>query len=366
MRKAIFMIGPLGAAWVLGAVVASAQPITAAQRPSASPSKPFVLGPPSAEGPVVVRATFQLRDINDIDDAAETFEFGGVLELVWRDERQAFDPEVTGVDEKVYQGAFQFNEVSPGWYPQVVLVNESGLFQKHGVILRVEPDGTSTLIETINATAEADLDLRRYPFDHHRLDATFEVLGTDDTEVVLQADPNDPGSSDHEVRTPQWRLVEFSTSTGELSGPHAGRTGVASTFVLSMDVERESFFVIRLVVIPLVLIVMLSWSVFWMERSSLADRISVSFIGILTAVAYQIVVSEIQPDISYMTLMHGFLNLSFLIMCATVLVNLVVGALDRVGKAETGDLIDCRCRRIFPAAYFGLIALMIAVTFTFF
>ena len=247
-----------------------------------------------------------------------------------------------------------------------MLVNESGLFQKHGVILRVQPDGTSKLIETINAAAEADLDLRRYPFDRHRLDATFEVLGTDDTEVVLEADPNAPGPSDHEVRTPQWRLAEVSTSTRELSGPHAGRTGVASTFVVSMDVERESFFVIRLVVIPLVLIVMLSWSVFWMERSSLADRISVSFIGILTSVAYQIVVSEIQPDIAYMTLMHGFLNLSFLIMCATVVINLTVGAVDRAGKVETGDLIDRRCRWIFPVTYFGLISVMTAVTFTFF
>lgn len=108
------MIGLLGAAPSLGAVVAVAQPDTAAQRASAPPSGPFGLGPPSARGPVVVRATFQLRDINDIDDAAETFEFGGVLELVWRDERHAFDPEVVGVDEKIYQGTFQFNEISPG------------------------------------------------------------------------------------------------------------------------------------------------------------------------------------------------------------------------------------------------------------
>ena len=104
----------------------------------------------------------------------------------------------------------------------------------------------------------------------------------------------------------------------------------------------------------------------WMETSSLADRISVSFIGILTAVAYQLVVTDIQPNISYMTLMHGFLNLSFFIMCATVLVNLRVGALDRKGMTEAGDRIDRRCRWMFPTLYFGLNALMVAVTFAFF
>jgi hypothetical protein len=360
--KAISMLAVLAAAWSMRGFVATAQPNTAPGLTSAAASAPFLLGPPIGDGPLVVRATFQLRDINDIDDAAETFEFGGVLKLTWRDERQAFDPTVVGVDEKIYQGAYQFNELSPAWFPQVVLANESGLFEKHGVILRVQPNGTSTLIETVNAKAEADLDLRRFPFDRHRLDATFEVLGVDNSEVVLQVAEEPSGPADQGVRTPQWKLEEVGTSVGERRSGEA----TTSTFVVSMDVERQSFFVIRLVVIPLMLIVMLSWSVFWMERSSLADRISVSFIGILTAVAYQIVVSEIQPDISYMTLMHGFLNLSLLIMCATVVINLVVGALDRQGRPGAGDRIDLRCRWIFPTTYFGLILVMVGVTFTFF
>ena len=42
-----------------------------------------LLGPPNEDGPVVVRAAFHLRDINDIDDEAETFEFTGPSEYVW-------------------------------------------------------------------------------------------------------------------------------------------------------------------------------------------------------------------------------------------------------------------------------------------
>ena len=367
MRKVTSMIMVLAAPWGVSALVATAQPSAVSSRPaSATAGEPFLLGPPKGDGPVVVQASFQLRDINDIDDATETFEFGGVLELTWRDQRQAFDPAVEGVEEKVFQGWFQFNETSPAWFPQVVLVNESGLFEKHGVVLRVRSDGTSTLVETLNAKAEADLDLRRYPFDRHRLDAIFEVFGADESEVVLRAASAPTLPSDREVRVPQWTLDRVGTSTRDRRASYAGRQGVASALVVSMDVERESFFVVRLVVVPLVLIVMLSWSVFWMGRSSLADRISVSFIGILTAVAYQIVVSEIQPDISYMTLMHGFLNLSFFIMCVTVVINLWIGALDRRGMSDVGDRIDRRCRWIFPAAYFGLNLLMAGVTFAFF
>jgi hypothetical protein len=65
-------------------------------------------------GPVVVWAGFDLRDLNEIDDEAETFEFEGVLTLEWHDERQAFDPVAEGMSEKLYQGHYQFNEVFTG------------------------------------------------------------------------------------------------------------------------------------------------------------------------------------------------------------------------------------------------------------
>lgn len=118
----------------------------------------------------------------------------------------------------------------------------------------------------------------------------------------------------------------------------------------------------RLVVIPLALIAMLSWSVFWMDKSSLGDRMSVSFVGILTAVTYQVVVSGILPKISDFTMIHGFLNISFFIMCSTVVINLMVGALDRSGKSEYGDRLDRISRWAFPAGY----ALMNIINWIFF
>lgn len=123
---------------------------------------------------------------------------------------------------------------------------------------------------------------------------------------------------------------------------------------------------VRLVIVPLILIVILSWSVFWMERSSLGDRMSVSFVGILTAVAYQIVLSDILPKISYVTLMNAFLNFSLLLMCLTVLINLIVGACDKRGRSGCGDRIDKHCRWAFPVAYVLLITIDIAVIYSVF
>ena len=235
------------------------------------------------------------------------------------------------------------------------------MYEKHGVVLRIQADGTSTLVETLNAVAEAELNMRRFPFDRQRLEAVFEVLGFDDSEVVLRAESETTSSVGDTVRFPQWTITGIGMSTRDRPAPYAGRRGVASAFVVSVDAQRESFFIIRLVFIPLVLIVLLSFSVFWMDRSSLGDRISVSFIGILVAVAYQIVLGDILPRISYFTLVHGVINLSFLTMCGTVVINLVVGAFDQKGKPEVGDRIDRRCRWIFPLTYFGLMLLELGV-----
>lgn len=183
---------------------------------------------------------------------------------------------------------------------------------------------------------------------------------------MLQVNSDAASSLASEVRVPQWTITGASVSVRDRSASYAGRRGVSSAFILSIDVKRESFYVNRLVIIPLVVIVLLSFSVFWMDRSSLGDRLSVSFIGILTGVAYQLVMSEHLPRISYVTLMHAFLNLSFLTMCATVVITLVVGALDQRGKGELGDRIDRRCRWGFPLAYFGLMLVMVGVAMVFF
>lgn len=64
--------------------------------------------------------------------------------------------------------------------------------------------------------------------------------------------------------------------------------------------------------------------------------------------------------------MHGFLNIGFFVMAATVVINLAVHALDRKGKSEVGDRVDRRCRWIFPVTYFGLLLVTVGVAFLFF
>ena len=328
-------------------------------------------GLPPGERPLVVKAGFLLYDINEIEESTETFEFEGALLLNWHDPRQAFDADAEGVAERVYKGSFQYSELYRGWKPQVFLANESGAYDRQGIVLRIEPDGTVWYLEEIDAVAESPMDLRFFPFDEQVLQIHFKFLGYGGDEVRFE--PVDDYSkllpqSGNPVGNAGWSIGSYAVSAGEDPSAIAGSQaiGKSSTLRIDIEAERRSGYLIRVVVLPLMLIVALSWVIFWMDRESLSNRINISFIALLTVVAFQIMVEQALPAIPDLTLMAGFLAINYLLLAATIIINIRVDQLDRAGRQAEGDALDLRCRWLFPLLYFVvcpplLVALMCAL-----
>jgi hypothetical protein len=322
-----------------------------------------LLGPPQTERPVQIGVGFFLADIVEIDDGQKTFEFEGVLTLSWYDERQSFDPVEEGTSEKVYQGDYQFSELATGWWPQLVLRNESGHYERQGVVLRILPDGNITYVEEMQAVAEVPMDLHRIPFDRQRFEVVFEVLGFDASEVLLAADPDRTGGSSS-VSVTQWRLEALTAEDRIYQSKFtSGREELVSAVAFEFPIDRSPGFLLQVILLPLLILVGLSWSVFWMDAESLGDRMSISFVGILTVVAFQIVVSDMLPRIAYFTILSSFLLINYLTLVAGVIVNLRVGLLDRRGDRAVGNRLDRICRWLFPLGYAAAIVLMVAYYF---
>jgi hypothetical protein len=298
-------------------------------------------------------------DIVDVDEDEQTFAFEGNLSLRWTDPRLAFDPTEVGTDELIYQGG-QFEAEFGGWWPQLVLRNRSGSLERQGLVVRVQPDGAVTYIEDLQGSAEVKLELRRIPFDRQRFPITFEVLGFGNDRVRLRLDPVRTGLGETTLR--QWRLGEIEVAAAaDDPAPLDSRGNSLSQITFALPLARSPGYLLRLIVLPMMLLVGLSWSVFWMEGESLGERMDISFIGVLTVVAYQIVVSDRLPRISYLTILSTFLWLSYLCVAATVVINLRVSALDRRGESGRGERLDRACRWLFPAGYFGVLAITTAL-----
>ena len=334
--------------------------LTAVALPRALAAQALPTGEPPGPAPLPISIGLYVADFPDLDEDEKTFEFEATLSLHWRDERLAFDPAQAGAAEMVWEGDYQFAEVFPGWWPQLVLRNESGQYERQAVTLRVRPDGSVSYEERLQAIAEANLDLHAVPFDRQVYEIVFALAGFGSERVRLVPDPARSGRSD-EMTLIQWELGPFSWEEIEFDAPVAApHEGGVSAVVFRLPLERRPGYILYTVVFPLMLLVALTWSVFWMDRESLGTRMDLSFIGVLTVVAFQIVVGDRLPRIPYLTLLNAFLYLSYAFLAASVVVNLRVGALDAKGEFERGNRLDRRCRWMFPAGYLTGTALLCA------
>ncbi len=219
------------------------------------------------------------------------------------------------------------------------------------------PTAPAPLVSSVNAIAKSLLILRHYPFDRHSLRIVFGLPGYTDSELRVEQSPC--RTSPRGYPSAPVELFDVRTTRRPSILPTAPGSDLSNLdLLIELDVKRQPMFVLRLVVGPLFLVVFCPGRCFWMDRASVGDRMSVSFVGLLTAVAYQIILGDILPHIAYLTPVNVFVNLSFILMCASIVVNLLVGELNRSGRGDKADALDNRCKVAFPVVYVSLIGIV--------
>jgi hypothetical protein len=316
-------------------------------------------GPPAR--PTKVQCAILIIDVVDIDDVNESFQAEIAILASWQDPRLAFDPEAEGTAVKLFQGSFQFNELFKGWWPQLLILNEVGREDPKAITLTVSPDGTVRYREQRNALLETPMELHDFPFDTQRLRASMIPFGNTTDEVVLEVDERFAASTDdyvrreHDVNVSGWELQHLAMATDEtflLAGNGETRF---SRLLTTIQLQRRSWQYVWEILFPLLVLVSVVWSIFWVEIDSLADRLNISFIGVLTIVAYQFVLVEHMPRMSYLTFLDSVLICSFVMIATTVPQSLLIHSLVRKGKQQVARWIDRTSRWLFPLVYFLLL-----------
>lgn len=319
--------------------------------------------PPAS--PTEVTCGLMILDVIDIDDVNESFEAEVVVLAEWDDPRLAFDAEAEGVDRKIFQGDFQFAEVFTGWWPQLLLVNEVGAADLSAVKIEVYPDGHVRYLDQHNAVLETPMNLEDYPFDSQELQVQLVPFGDVAGDVVLTVNETyadateDFVSRNSTVNVAGWELerVVFSTDTTFLN--HTTIDRQISRLTATIHLKRRSWQLVWQMLFPLLVIVSMIWSIFWIDIDSLGDRLNVAFVGVLTIVAYQFVVIDNMPRMSYLTFTDMLLLVSFVTMSLTIPQSLVIYGLVRGGEHARAKTIDHACRWAFPLSYMALLGLIV-------
>jgi hypothetical protein len=317
--------------------------------------------PPSS--PTVVKVGVFLADILDLNEVNETFQIELVTVAEWDDPRLAFDPAAEGTETKLFQGQFQFNEVFAGWWPQFAVINEIGAGDISAIQIEVRADGRVRFLEARNVTLETPMKLQPFPFDRQTLEARMVAFGNNSQEVLLQVNEQMLGASEEHamengrVNIAQWRLLNLDMVAGLSNQRYYGEARPVSELLFTITLQREWVSVVWKVILPLIILVLLMWAIFWMEVDNLSDRLNVAFIGILTIVAYQFLIEGSMPRISYFTFTDTVLLYSFVVMCLSVLESLVLTSMCKAGHKAAAQRVDHVARWAFPLIYFtGLVA----------
>ena len=286
-----------------------------------------------------------IGDVTRIDSAAQAFDASIVVVLRWRDPKLAHDG----------PGAKQF-ALDDIWHPGLVIANETGEASRSlPEAADVAPDGTAVYRQRIVGTFSQALNLRSFPFDEDTFRIQFVAPSHGPEAIRFVADERAVALGlEHGVQLGRtltlqdWRVT---TPTSNVQPFHPTPHLALAGFNVEFRAARQTHHFVIKVIIPLILIVAMSWSVFWIEpidantadgcgghRDAHADCLPVCHRLRRAEAPLPHTSGRVCPDefASGFPLAHR---------------GVVVTRLANLDRTELARAIDKRCRWIFPALF---------------
>lgn len=354
MRRGIVLFA-IAIFFIAGATLSPAT-AGAVQTPGGIATDPILQPPPYNGQPLEVTIGLHIVNVAAIDEVSEQFQLDAYMFERWKDPRLAFSPEGPQDQERNYA----FGQI---WIPQLEMINASTPRQRDEISIMVSPDGTVRYAERLLVTLSSSFELRRFPFDEQRLMVIIHPFLVDGPHIKFKLNNTSTWTAS-EFRSysslAQWHLISM-TSQLLVAPTYGGLTMPEARF--EIDVKRRSSFYIWKVFLPLLLMVFLSWAVFWIEASDLSNQITVAVTTILTVIAFAFAISATMPRLPYLTYIDAFFLECYIYVFLAVVELMTVHVTHRSEvRRDLGLRIRKYSRFAIPAA-FVVTNVLIAVHF---
>ena len=155
--------------------------------------------------------------------------------------------------------------------------------------------------------------LKSFPFDKQTLQLKFkseqrhldnELRASDQTydnlkNFIANSDLNGWNFIDYQV----YNLIESNPINGDQS---------SSVLVVELDLERESSYYLYKIIFPIFLILMVCWSVVWVDPKELEARLTITIVCLLSLIAYNFVIDSELPKLDYLTVLDWIVLISYI------------------------------------------------------
>lgn len=294
-----------------------------------------------------------LIDVSRIDETRNTFTVEMDIFVSWQDAALSFDANEAGQERRVYSGAEVDALRQDNWRAQIYPTNPVDPVAVGGQKMVVQADGRVEYSARVETTLRSQLNYRRFPFDTQVLPIELESFPWNRDEVRLVEDAARTGY-EGSTTMPEWTIV--GVDVGNYESLRVRDVVPFSNLRYEITIERDSGFYLWKIFLTVIIIVALTWVVFWMSGEGLGRRAGVSSSGILTVIAYQFVTTSSLPKVSYLTVADKVMILSVVTIALTMVESIVVDGWTHTNLARK-ERVDRICRVLFPCAY--LIALLV-------
>jgi hypothetical protein len=308
---------------------------------------PTPLRPDAGTEPTKISIGIWASDILKIDSATQTFTGSLFVGMRWHDARLAH----AGPEVRTYS-------LADIWHPELLVANDDGSVKRTlPEIAEAASDGTVVYRQRFTGSFAQRLDLRAFPFDQHRFLAHFLVVGYRPEEVQFIPDealvaaglPQGVGIAET-VTLADWKA---DAPRAFAQAYHAAPGLQIAGYVFEFHATRLAHYYLLKVILPLLLIVMMSWTVFWIDPTNGGPQISVAVTSMLTLIAYRFAIGSEVPKLPYLTRLDAFILTSSILVFLSLIEVMLTTKLANDNRTDLARLIDRRCRVLFPLAFVG-------------
>jgi Neurotransmitter-gated ion-channel ligand binding domain/Neurotransmitter-gated ion-channel transmembrane region len=291
--------------------------------------------------PVKVSIGLYLSNLAQIDQTSETFDAAGYLMYSWKDSRLAYKPQ--------QQETSRGSSLDKIWHPAIEMVNFKSSTNSDTSI-DILPDGTVLAQERFAKTLSSELTLQKFPFDRQALQVVLESLKYDDRTVELVTDsPKISIGTDSFVSLSEWRIGTATGTNSKSFFPPENQ--YYSRVTIQVQITRNYGFYVLKVMMPLLMITIASWSVFWIDPREFSTQIGIAFTNLLTVVALLLVINDTLPHVSYLTMMDGFTMICFLTILVAILVLIIAHRSTTKDNHQRAYKVQKLARLIVPIGF---------------
>ncbi len=296
--------------------------------------------PATGDAPTIVRVGLFVLDVDAIDSAQQSFAANVYIEAQWMDPRLAHD------------GGVIKRPLIDVWHPRLQLLNQQKLFATFPEAVEVMGNGEVIYRQRYWGNFSQPLRLHKFPFDHQVL--TIQVVPGGYTPSEVEIAPLSEASGRMSGISPSFSVADWAVVKWDVQASPIvlipGREGMSS-LLFSLEMTRESAYYIIKVILPLCMIVAMSWVSFWIDPDEVSVNVSVAITSVLTIVAYRFSIGETLPKIAYLTRMDAFtLAAMFLVFLAVIQV-VVNSMLVKRGHKQIAQRFDRAARLAYPAGF---------------